>query len=237
LVVCEGYREACFLEHLSQYSEVRLNLQFCGGGSGSKVVGDGIKYSARGGKVFVFFDEDFQMISDLKIQDDILDGLEFKWMLEKDSLKDRPYRSLQLLNSSDRNPILVVSWPNSIEGFLLRLLGTLDAELRGKNTRVLKKLIDIRLEEVVLEAEDIVLSNKYQDKIDRYATHIQTLSVDEPNYKAWCKSFNSKIDECKRKKNQVVFMRFLNRFLPLSVLQAKRSTIPEIDILLKAFNL
>ena len=66
-VVYEGYREEYFLEYLESHSHVRLNKLFCSGGSANQIIINGIKHSARDVNVYVFFDEDFESMSDQKI--------------------------------------------------------------------------------------------------------------------------------------------------------------------------
>ena len=75
-VVYEGYREGYFLEHLSGFSTVHLNLVPCNGGNANEIVTKGIRHSARNVNVYVFFDEDFQSKPGYTISDEALEGLE-----------------------------------------------------------------------------------------------------------------------------------------------------------------
>jgi len=117
-VIYEGDREGAFLEHLAAYSNVRLNLQPCKGGDANQIVTNGIKHSARDIKVYVFFDEDFELKPGYTISDEALEGLSKSWDIDRNALKKCKYRNLQALNTSFRNPIFIVSYPQSIEGSL-----------------------------------------------------------------------------------------------------------------------
>jgi len=154
-VIHEGYREGYFLEHLEKYSNVRLNSQFCSGGNSNQIVTNGIKHSARDMDVYVFFDEDFELKPNQKIQNETMEGLTKAWKLEKDILLGCPYKLLQAKNKGMENPILVVSHPQSLEGFLLRLLDSSQRDsLEGKTTKQLKQMIDSLLGKVQLHKED-----------------------------------------------------------------------------------
>ena len=141
-VVYEGYLEGYFLEHLAANSTtVHLNPVFCNGGNANEIVLNGIKHSARDVQVYVFFDEDFESKPETAISDETLEGLGNSWKISA-SLKGYAYRDLQIMNKVMRNPILIVSYPQSIEGFLLRLLGIPLQDLEGKPTRQLKDRIE-----------------------------------------------------------------------------------------------
>jgi hypothetical protein len=142
------------------------------------------------------------------------------------------------MNTGGRNPILVISRPQSIEGFLLRLLDSPQKDrLEGKTTKQLKDMIDSMLNNVRLQNEDVRQIQSYDEKIARYKEEIAKQKKNEPNYRERRRSLESKIADCERGKNKVTFMRFLSDKLPLPVMVAKRADIPEIDILLKAFGL
>ena len=235
-VIHEGYREGYFLEHLEKYSKVRLNLHHCNGGSANQIVSNGIKYSARDVNVYVFFDEDFESKPEYTISDETMEGLEIAWK-SNNTLKGCAYRNLHTFNKEFRNPILIVSFPHSIEGLLLRLIGISIQELEGKNTKYLKNRIDGYLNNISLNNEDSEKLKSYDKKISRYSDEIVKLQKNEPYKKNQCRFLEEKIKECDRNKNKVTFMRFLCDKLPLPVIAAKRVEIPEMDILLKAFGL
>jgi hypothetical protein len=237
-VIYEGYREGYFLEHLESHSDVRLNSQFCSGGNANQIVTNGIKHSARDMNVYVLFDEDFELKPDQKISDEALEGLTKAWKLDKDALVECPYTQLQAKNKDMRNPILVVSHPQSIEGFLLRLLDNPQKDTsKSKTTKQLKQMIDSMLGNVQLHNEDVRQIQFYDEKIAKYYEEMAKQKRGELNYQEYRRFLESKIKDCERSKNKVTFMRFLNDKLPLQIINAKRADIPEIDILLKAFGL
>jgi len=235
-VIYEGDREGAFLEHLSGYSNVRLNLQPCNGGSANQIVTNGIKHSARDVNVYVFFDEDFESKPGYTISDEALEGLSNSWKIIN-TLQGCKYRNLQALNTSFRNPILIVSYPQSIEGFLLRLLGIPLQSLEGKTTQQLKNTLASHLDTTVLCDEDKEKMKDYETKISNYTNEKAKLRQSEPHNNNHRKYLEGKIEECRQKKNIVRFMRFLNDKLPLPVIVAKRMDIPELKILLEAFGL
>jgi len=235
-VMYEGDREGAFLEHLSSYSNVRLNLQPCNGGSANQIVTNGIKYSDRAVNVYVFFDEDFESKPGYTISDEALEGLSKSWDIDRNVLKGCEYRNLQTLNTSFRNPILIISYPQSIEGFLLRLMGIPLQDLENKTTQQLKHTLASHLDTTVLYDEDKEKMRDYDTKISKYSNEIARLKQNEPQNKKHCQFLEAKIREYKRYKSKVQFMRFLNEKLPLSVIDAKREDVPEAGILLEAFG-
>ncbi|MDR0289526.1 MAG: hypothetical protein LBI06_01155 [Treponema sp.] len=237
-VIYEGYREGYFLEHLERQSDVRLNSQFCSGGSSNQIVLGGIKHSDRNVNVYIIFDEDFETKPDQKISDETLEYLAKKWKLNQNDLKRCPYKQLQAMNTGERSPLLVISHPQSIEGFLLRLLDSHQKDtLERKTTKQLKDMIESILNNVRPQNEDAHQIQSYDEKIAKYREEIAKQKQSEPNYREHRRFLESKIADYERKKNKVTFMRFLSKELPLPVMAAKRSGIPEIDILLKAFGL
>jgi len=237
-VFFEGYEEGYFLEHLGMNSDVRLNLQFCNGGNSNQILINGIKHSARDISVYVFFDEDFEAKQDQKISDETLEGLTKAWKLDKDSLTEIPYKHLQVKNKNMKNPILIVSNPQSLEGLLLRLLDNSKKDvLEGKTTKQLKHIIDSMLGNVQLNNEDIQQIQYYNEKIAKYRKEITKQKQSDSNYYERRRFLESKIENFERSKNKVVFMRFLSDKLPLPIIITKRTDILEIDILLKAFGL
>jgi hypothetical protein len=237
-VIYEGYLEGYFLEHLEKYGNVRLNPIFCSGGSSNQIVINAIRHSARDVNVYAFFDEDFETKQDQKISGETMEGLAKAWNLNKDVLIGCPYKKLQTLNIGMKNPIIVVSHPQSLEGFLLRLLDSPRKDtLEGKTTKQLKQIIESFLGNIHLNDEDKKKIQLYDKKIDQYRVEISKLKQNEPNYREHLRFLESKIKDCERGKSKVTFMRFLSEKLTLPVILAKRSDIIEIDILLKAFGL
>jgi len=236
-VMYEGYREGYFLEHLAEYSTtVRFNPQPCNGGTANQIVTNGIKHSARDVNVYVFFDEDFESKPKYSISDETLEYLEKAWKLDN-SLKGCAYRDLQSSNKGQKNPILVVSYPQSIEGFLLRLLDIPLQDLENKTTQELKHRLASHMDTISLNNEDNEKLQGYDKKISKYTDEIAKLQQNEPQNKKHYRFLEAKIDACKHNKSKVHFMRFLSEKLPLPVIAAKRTDITEVNILLKAFGL
>jgi hypothetical protein len=235
-IVYEGFREGYFLEHLEKYSNVRLNPQPCNGGNANQIVINGIKHSARDVNVYVFFDEDFESKPGYTMSDEALEGLKNAWKIN-DTLKECAYRHLQTLNKDLRNPILVISYPQSIEGFLLRLLGKPLQDLEDKTTQELKHMLASYFDNKTLNNEDKEKMQGYDKKIDKYSDEITKLQKNEPANKKHRQFLEAKKRECGHNKSKVQFMRFLSEQLPLPVIAAKRADILEVDILLKAFGL
>lgn len=185
--------------------------------------------------MYVLFDEDFESKPGYTLSDDTLDGLAKAWkLIGNDVIKGCPYKELQTMNTSMENPILIVSHPQSIEGFLLRLLGKPQEILEGKTTKQLKIIIASFLNNISLNNEDEETILGYDKKIAKYNNEIKQ---SDPLNKKHLGFLESKIEEYKRNKSKVIFMRFLYENLPLSVIRAKRENIPEVDILLKALGL
>lgn len=237
IIVHEGDRELYFLEHLSQFSDVRLNPQHCHGGSGTNVMNMAFKYSDYGQITFAFFDEDFQFVDCLQIEAETLATLERKWHLSEGALKDVKYTDLQAQNIDNRNPILIVSSPNSIEGLILRLVGISEKDLRGKTTKKLKEMLDSEIATVELTEEDQGYIEVCENKIKRYLLAKAELAKEEPNYKQRIKSIDSKIDETKKQKHKIIFKRFLNTKVGRDVLIANMNQIPAVKLLLDAFGI
>lgn len=236
IVVHEGDRELYFLEHISQFSDVRLNPQHCHGGSGTNVLNTAFKYSDYGQVTFAFFDEDFQFVAPLQIDEETLAALERRWRLSEGTLKDVKYTDLQAQNTDGRNPILIVSSPNSIEGLILRLIGISEKALRGKTTRKLKEMLDAEIATIELTEEDLNYIDVCENKIHRYLLAKAELTKDAPCYKQRLKSIDSKIDETKKQKHKIVFKRFLNTKVGRDVLIANIDQIPAVKLLLDAFG-
>jgi len=235
-VMYEGDREGAFLEHLAKYSNVRLNLHPCNGGSANQIVINGLKHSDRDVNVYVFFDEDFESKPEYTISDEALEGLANSWRINN-TLKGCAYRDLQAQNTSFRNPILIVSYPQSIEGLLLRLLGTPLQDLEHKTTQQLKNMIASFWDNTLLHNEDNEKIGYYDKKIAKYSDEIVRLKKSEPLNQKRRQLLEAKIREYGHHKTKVSFMRFLGDKLPLPVIAAQRADIPEVEVLLKAFGL
>lgn len=237
LVVHEGYREKYFLEHIGQFSDFRLNLQPCYGKDADNVLNTAFKCSDYGQVVFAFFDEDFQFVKELQISEDVLAALEKRWHLTDGKLKDIPYTDLQNANINNKNPILIVSSPNSIEGLILMLLGVSEKILRGKTTKKMKEMLDAEISAVKLTEDDKKFIDACDTKIARYINARQELTGEETNYKQTIKSIEFKINDINRQKNEIVFKRFLNTKVGREILLANINQIPTIKLLLNAFGL
>jgi hypothetical protein len=186
--------------------------------------------------VYVFFDEDFESKPGYTISNETLEGLKSAWKING-TLKGCAYRDLQKSNKAMRNPILVVSYPQSIEGFLLRLLGKFLLDVENKTTQELKNMLASYFDSISLNNDDIEKMQGYDKKIAKYSDDITKLQKSEPQNKKHRQFLEAKIKEYERNKNRVQFMRFLSEKLPLPVIASKRADIPEADILLKAFGL
>ena len=232
LVVCEGYEESYLLEYLAENSKVKLNLMPCNGGTADSIVITAIKHSARGCEVYAFFDEDFEQRPNAQIADETLESLVRLWGVKTTGLKVRPYGKLQNINKNKKNPILIVSNPNSIEGLILQVYGIPLKTLVGKTTKQLKNDLDSLIDKCVLTEEDKERILFFDEKLSKYGHEMQHASSNEEK-----RHFQSKSNEWNRKKSKVRFMRFLHEFLPIAKISSMRTSVPVIDILLNAFQL
>jgi len=153
--VYEGYREGYMLEYLEENSKVKLNSKFCSGGTAEFIIMTAIKHSDRDGKVYAFFDEDFEQKETARIKVETFESLAKRWGVDVAYLKKQSYKELQKQNVNNRNPILVVSNPNSIDGFIQQMLGTPYESLKNKRTDQLKKDLDNLINESKLTEKDI----------------------------------------------------------------------------------
>lgn len=169
--LCEGDREFILLQYLKlqTYFDVRLSdkinkIVLCGGGSAESIVAEAIKLSCTYPNLIVIFDQDFQEKSPM--YEDTLEELRQLWRLD-DSLKDVDYKDLLSKNCNNKNPILIVSHPCSIEGFILRVFGREYDSLEGKTTTQLKgevvTLMDKVLENVDIDEETKDFDNRTAD--------------------------------------------------------------------------
>lgn len=237
VVVHEGYREGYFVEYISQFSPLRVNLQPCYGESATHVLNMAFKRSDLGLRVVAFFDEDFEGIEQRKIESETFKILSARWGTENEILSSASYKELQGLNSKNKNPVLAVSNPQSIEGLILTILDVPESELEGKSTNVLKGKLDVLLNKVVLKQEDVGLIALYDEKIAKHNAEIQKLLEEEPKNNTLLKYHNGKKQEFGRKKNEVIFKRFLANNISLEILQNKRVTIKSLDILLSELGI
>ena len=190
--IYEGYREGYFLEYLAGFSKVRYNSDHCNGGSANQIVINGIKHSFRDVNVFLFFDEDFWSKPGYTISDETIEGLERAWKINN-VLKGCSYRDLQAANVASRNPILIVSNPHSIEGLLLRILGTSMQNLESKTTKQLKNMIDGHMGNTLLKNEDNEKIRAYDKKIAKYVDETAKLLPSGFKNKNHCKYLKEKI--------------------------------------------
>lgn len=235
--VHEGDREQYFLEYIAGFSDVRMNLEPCYGGNATHILNTALKHADCGIKTIVLFDEDFEWLQGQGINDEALAGLEMHWKLDNNTLCTCHYRDLQGYNDHNRNPILIVSYPQSIEGLLLLLMGRTERDLNGKTTAMLKSIIAPMVEHTKLIAEDMENIKQYENKIDEYAKAINQLSPGCDNYRERVQLYKSKQEGLKKKINAIVFKRFLSNEISLEKLRSKRNDINPIDKLLTAFEL
>jgi hypothetical protein len=162
--ICEGQREFFLLKYLAtrQYFDVWLSDKInkiisCRGGSADSIVLDAIKFSHTFPNLVVVFDQDFQERA--PISDDTFDKLQQLWKID-DSLKGVDYKDLLSKNPTNRNPILIVSHPCSIEGFILRVFGREYESLNGKSTKQLKGEVVTLMNEVL---ENVDMDKEVKD--------------------------------------------------------------------------
>lgn len=237
-VVHEGYREGYFIDHIAQFNpSVHVNLYPCYGISATNVLNNAFKRSDCGLRVVAFFDEDFEHIEQRKIEEETLTILESRWGLRDTSLLDIPYRRLQEYNTKNKNPVLAVSWPNSIEGLILSLIDTPEENIQNRSTADLKSMLETLVEQTALTSGDSTLIESFDKKIAKYDVTLTELAQDASNYKEEFRYYSGKKQELVTKKNSVRFKRFLIINISLESLRNKRNVIPTIDILLKELGL
>ena|GEM_PF-3585171 len=195
-VVYEGYSEGYMLKYFEENSKVKLNSRFCSGGTAESIVITAIKHSDRDGKIYAFFDEDFEQKA-ARITNETFKSLAKRWEVNVADLKKCPYKNLQNQNVNNRNPILVVSNPNSIDGLILRMLG-MSHESLNKKTEQLKKDLDSFINRCELTEKDIEEVHRIDEKITKYKLQRDN-SIENEIY------FKSKIEDCDRKKSRMFF--------------------------------
>ena len=230
-IVYEGYRERHMLDYLAENSKVHLNIIFSSGGTADSIIVTAIKHSARGCPVYVFFDEDFERKLNSQIAYETFETLADLWRLKAVDLRNQPYRQLQTQNENMRNPIFVVSNPISIDGLILQIYGETRYSLENKTTTQLKNALDSLIDKCTLTEEDMDNICRIDEKITRYKYEIQHASSSEKKY------IQNEIAKQSREKSRVKFMRFLYQTMPIDKIACMRIDIPEIALLLDAFEI
>lgn len=116
-VAREGDREEFFLKFLQEIfdPEEKINFYFSPekGGNSNAILDRALKsfYPIS----YAWFDEDDELDEEHKKE------LAKRWYLEKDTLKNIADRHLQHHNKKLNSPIIIVSYPYSVEGILIRL--------------------------------------------------------------------------------------------------------------------
>jgi hypothetical protein len=142
-VALEGKRERTFfdfLDNLYEPKENSINITISPryGGSSDTILLQSIKMKNNYDKVFAWFDED------IKLSKEARDVLSQAWRVEIDNnIKDCDLQ--YKCNMSNRNPIVIVSSPCSMDGFLIKLCnGTLPSILNTPNCKkTFASIIDI----------------------------------------------------------------------------------------------
>ena len=146
-------------------------------------------------------------------------------------LQNQPYRQLQNQNENKRNPILVVSNPISIDGLILQMYGETPGSLENKTATQLKNALDSLIDICTLTKEDMEKICHIDEKVTKHKYEIQHASPSEKIY------IQNEIAKWGREKSRVKFMRFLYQTLPITKIASMRINIPEIAILLDAFQI
>lgn len=121
ILIPEGKRELKFYNALYDkfYDEglnIHLNIEEPKGGTSTSILEKGISKKNNFDKVYVWFDEDKPLTKEIREQ------LGCAWSIPiKDEIKDCDLQSTY--NQKNKNPILIVSKPQSVDGFLLELFG------------------------------------------------------------------------------------------------------------------
>lgn len=121
----EGNRETYFFEYLIELykpEENGINIypEQCRGGSPASILNKAL-LNLHYNKVYAWFDEDTTLEDSENYK--IFDKLQSNWNLNSIINKNTLSKDLQeTYNTNNRNPILIVSNPLSVEGILIRLL-------------------------------------------------------------------------------------------------------------------
>jgi hypothetical protein len=121
-IVFEGKREEkfyCFLKRKYKPESVHINSNPEYGGSSDKIVQQALNMKNNYNKVYAWFDEDKSLSAEIRAE------LAKAWNIDKSELSEEVKDSdLQSeYNKENRNPILIVSNPCSVDGFLIKLCG------------------------------------------------------------------------------------------------------------------
>ena len=104
------------------------------------------------------------------MSEDTLEKLRQLWGID-DSLNGVDYKDLPSKNCNNKNPILLISHPCSIEGFILRVFGRDYDSLYGKTTTQLKgevvTLMDHVLENIDMD-EEITGFDNLESDVQKY---------------------------------------------------------------------
>lgn len=163
--ICEGDREYYMLKYLNVLILDKINkIIHKKGGTAESIMLEAIKLSHTYPNLVVIFDQDFQHKQ--PITEDTLKALQESWNIEE-SLIGIDYKDLASKNTNKKNPIVIVSHPSSIEGFILRVFGRDQRTLEGKTTTQLKgelvTLMDNILRDVDINAEQENIEGLTQD--------------------------------------------------------------------------
>lgn len=147
--IYEGKTEKVFLRYISSLypnsSVQEIPLASDRGGTADSIISKALTYQYFD-KLFVLLDEDFETkASPYCISDETLNNLERQWKIEEGSLSKVKYRDFLKQNIYKRNPIIIFSNPQSIEGILLQILGYSKDNLEGKTTKDLKGMLQNEL--------------------------------------------------------------------------------------------
>ncbi len=134
-VSLEGKREKVFLNFLEQLykpneNNIHINFSDVTGGHSNSILARAIKSSSNYDKVYAIFDE-------VKpLSEEIRSSLSKVWYSDEFSSNTKDKDLQQEYNSANRNPIIIVSNPCSIDGFLITLFNKkLPKEVNEKNCK------------------------------------------------------------------------------------------------------
>ncbi|MCL2468758.1 MAG: hypothetical protein FWF24_00785 [Alphaproteobacteria bacterium] len=135
-VSLEGKRERAFFDFLYElYDPKTNNINITPspkyGGNSSTILSQAIKKKNNYNQVYAWFDEDVSLSVEVK------QALACAWGRELKDLKHVADKDLQRqLNSKNKNPILIVSSPCSVDGLLLKICGkTIPQQPTTKNCK------------------------------------------------------------------------------------------------------
>jgi len=115
-IAAEGDREQCLINYMQKLLDpenaVKIKFSPEKGGSSNAILNRALKNDFYD-KVYAWFDEDDELDDDFR---KILSG---RWKVKLS--RNVTDRELQQLNSKKRKPIVIVSYPLSVEGVIIRL--------------------------------------------------------------------------------------------------------------------